>query len=186
MDFSRIFHGKRGKSADIDDIQNRTNEIIHKFIEIRDELVGRGPTQGLIHLSEIVLRDRTNTEIRSSFDKLVARLYSTVKNLLKEAERIRGDLQDLKETGHEFLLIRNEDVLVGNLNQGFVVIAEQLEYMEKEVDSLKTDPSQLIDLRGISMSVIGRYMEILTALKQLYPVEKQLAALYKQVQNLFD
>ncbi|MBS3164467.1 hypothetical protein J4439_03475 [Candidatus Woesearchaeota archaeon] len=173
--------GKDGvKNKDIKDVERRTSELIRALIAIRNDLVGKGPADGLVHLSEIISRDPGNAEFRTILGKLVAKLYGTVDKLQKESEKILVELKEVAQAGHDILLIRNEDVLVENLTQGFAIVNDQLVEMRTGLRNLP----QSADRDQLAADVMTRYMELIGALRQLSPMERELEKLYEEIERL--
>lgn len=180
MTIKKALGGEGVKARDIKDVEKRTHAILKALLGIQDELIGSGPADGLVPLARIVRQDPGAAEFRQRLDRLVAKLFSVAGSLQKQIEAVLAELLRLSQEGHEFLLIRDEDVLIGNLRHGFGIVGSQLAEMQALLDGLpgSADKDQL------AMQVTSKYISIVEGLKWLSPIEERLENLYKMVDGL--
>lgn len=172
--------GEGVKAHDIKDVEKKTHSLIKALLKIQDELIGSGPVEGLVPLARIVRRDSGAAEFRQKLDKLVAKLFSVIDNLLKEIGAIIAELTELSQAGHEVLLIRDEDVLIQNLRNGFGIVNSQLSEMRTMLNNLPGSA----DKEQLAMQVTSKYIAVVEELRQLYPIEERLEKLYRFVDGM--
>lgn len=180
MTLRKSLGGEGIKAHDIKDVEKRTHNLIKRLLKIQDELIGKGPTDGLVPLARIVRRDSGAMEFRQNLDKLVAKLFSVVESILKEIGIILSELTELAQAGHEVLLIRDEDVIIQNLMNGFGIINSQLKEMWTLLDNLPGSA----DKEQLALQTTSKYITVVEELRQLYPIEERLKKLYKFVDSM--
>ncbi len=181
MDFN-LGHGDGIKEKDIKDVEKRTNSLIKSLMKLHDELIGKSPTDGLVNLTRVVIRDPAAQEFRQKLDKLIAKIASMLDGLMKEIVQILKDLSELSQAGHDVLFIKDEDRYVQSLQQGFAIINDRLIEMQRELKNLLQIDA--MDKESMAMQIINIYIGVVEELKLLHPVEEHLKQLYKVVDKM--